>query len=116
MATSVLGTGFTGRLMSSVRDKEGLTYGIGASISDDTYNDGAFGISASFAPQLLDKGLASTQRELRKWWRDGVRAEELAERKQSPGRHVSGGLVDHRRIGRRVAVHCPARVGFDVAR
>jgi zinc protease len=83
VGTAVLGTGFTGRLMSTVRDKEGLTYGIGAGISDDTYNDGAFGISATFAPQLLDKGLESTRRELRKWWTDGIRAEELAERKQS---------------------------------
>ncbi len=99
VGTAVLGTGFTGRLMSTVRDKEGLTYGIGAGISDDTYNDGAFGISASFAPQLLDKGLASTRRELRKWWSDGIRAEELAERKQSlvgtyqVGLSTTGGLA-----------------------
>jgi zinc protease len=99
VGTAVLGTGFTGRLMSTVRDKEGLTYGIGAGISDDTFNDGTFGISASFAPQLLDKGLASTRRELRKWWTDGVRAEELAERKQSlvgtyqVGLSTTGGLA-----------------------
>ena len=99
VGTAVLGTGFTGRLMSTVRDKEGLTYGIGAGVSDDTYNDGTFGISASFAPQLLDKGLASTRRELRKWWTDGIRAEELAERKQSlvgtyqVGLSTTGGLA-----------------------
>ena len=99
VGTAVLGTGFTGRLMSTVRDKEGLTYGIGAGISDDTFNDGTFGISATFAPQLLDLGLASTRRELRKWWSDGIRAEELAERKQSlvgtyqVGLSTTGGLA-----------------------
>jgi zinc protease len=83
VGTAVLGQGFTGRLMSSVRDREGLTYGIGAGVSDDTYSDGAFGISATFAPQLLDKGIASTRRELQRWWQEGVTTEELAQRKQS---------------------------------
>src|SRR5699024_10309459 len=32
VGVSILGEGFTGRLMSTVRDKEGLTYGIGASL------------------------------------------------------------------------------------
>lgn len=99
VGTAVLGTGFTGRLMSTVRDKEGLTYGIGAGVSDDTYNGGTFAISASFAPQLLEKGLSSTVRELRQWWTDGIRAEELAERKQSlvgtyqVGLSTTGGLA-----------------------
>ncbi len=83
VGTSILGHGFTGRLMSSVRDREGLTYGIGAGISDDTYSDGAFGISATFAPQLLARGIASTRRELHKWWAEGVTEAELSQRKQS---------------------------------
>ena len=29
-------------------------------------------ISASFAPALLDKGIASTRRVLDKWWKEGV--------------------------------------------
>jgi len=34
-----------------------LTYNIGAAVSEDTIADGAWDISASFAPALLDKGL-----------------------------------------------------------
>jgi zinc protease len=83
IGTAILGSGFTGRLMSSVRDKEGLTYGIGASIGDDTYVDGTFTVNATFAPSLLQKGLASTQREVEKWYQDGVTAAELTERKTS---------------------------------
>jgi zinc protease len=82
VGTAILGRGFTGRLMGVVRDKEGLTYNIGAAVSDDSIVDGSWDISASFAPALLDKGIASTRRELDKWWKDGVTDQELAERKQ----------------------------------
>jgi zinc protease len=82
VGTAILGRGFTGRLMSTVRDKEGLTYNIGSSVGDDSIVDGAWEISASFAPALLAKGVDSTRRELEKWWKDGVTDQELAARKQ----------------------------------
>jgi zinc protease len=100
IGTAILGRGFTGRLMSSVRDKEGLTYGINAAMADDSIVDGAWDISASFAPSLLQKGIASTRRELDKWWKDGVTAQELATRKQGivgdylVGLSTTGGLAD----------------------
>jgi zinc protease len=81
MAAAVLGRGFTGRLMSTVRDKEGLTYGIASYVDNDTFTDGDWRIVASFAPQLLDKGLQSTRRELQSWWQQGITAEELQARK-----------------------------------
>ncbi len=82
VGTAVFGHGFTGRLMGTVRDKEGLTYNIGAGMADDSITDGDWAISASFAPALLDKGIASTRRELVKWWADGITDVELADRKQ----------------------------------
>lgn len=82
VGTAVLGSGFTGRLMGSVRDKEGLTYNIGAGMAEDTIADGSWDISASFAPALLQKGIDSTRRELDKWWKDGVTDQELSARKQ----------------------------------
>ncbi len=82
LGTAILGRGFTGRLMGTVRDKEGLTYNIGASVADDSIVDGVWEISASFAPALLPKGVESTRRELVKWWTDGVTDQELAARKQ----------------------------------
>jgi zinc protease len=87
VGTAILGSGFTGRLMGAVRDKEGLTYGISASVRDDSIVDGAWNINASFAPGLLSKGVASTRRELDKWWKDGVTEQELATRKQG----ITGG-------------------------
>jgi zinc protease len=82
IGTAIFGHGFTGRLMGTVRDKEGLTYNIGAGMGEDTLVDGDWAISASFAPALLDKGIASTRRELEKWWSDGITDTELADRKQ----------------------------------
>lgn len=81
MGAAILGSGFTGRLMKVVRDQEGLTYGIGSYMDNDTYTDGDWRITASFAPELLDKGVASTRRELTRWWKEGVSAEELQARK-----------------------------------
>lgn len=81
IGTAILGSGFTGRLMATIRDREGLTYGIGATLTNDTFNDGEWRIVATFAPQLLERGLASTRRELEAWHKTGVTAQELAERK-----------------------------------
>jgi len=82
VGTAILGQGFTGRLMGTVRDREGLTYGIGAAVSADSIADGAWSISATFAPTLLDHGVASTRRVLETWWKDGITDDELAARKQ----------------------------------
>jgi zinc protease len=81
VGTAIFGSGFTSRLMSSVRDKEGLTYGIGAGMGEDALCDGYWKISATFAPSLLEKGIVSARRELLKWSRDGVTAAELMARK-----------------------------------
>jgi zinc protease len=100
VGTAILGRGFTGRLMNTVRDKEGLTYNIGAGMSDDSIVDGAWDISASFAPALLAKGVASTRRELDTWWKDGVTEQELTARKQGligtylVGLATTGGLAE----------------------
>ncbi|MGZ4986125.1 MAG: M16 family metallopeptidase, partial [Chthoniobacterales bacterium] len=77
IGTSALGSGFTGRLMATVRDKEGLTYGISAGSSSDAFSDGEWRIDANFAPQLLEKGVASTKREFDGWYAKGITAAEL---------------------------------------
>ncbi len=77
VGTAALGSGFTGRLMATVRDKEGLTYGIGAGTGGDAFADGEWKVEGNFAPQLLDKGVASTRRELEDWYGKGITAAEL---------------------------------------
>jgi zinc protease len=67
--------------VGSVRDKEGLTYDISAGMGEDALTDGYWRIGATFAPALLEKGIGSARRELLRWSREGVTAEELAARK-----------------------------------
>lgn len=83
VGTNILGSGFTGRLMGSVRDREGLTYGIHAAVMNDTVSDGDWRIAASFSPELLAQGLASTRRELELWHREGVTAGEVEREKSN---------------------------------
>jgi zinc protease len=114
VGTAILGSGFTGRLMGIVRDREGLTYNISAAVSEDSIVDGKWDISASFAPALLEKGISSTRRELQRWWQDGVTADELAARKQGliGGYHVglstTAGLAN--------AILADVQRGYDVSR
>jgi zinc protease len=83
-ATEVFGGGyFSSRLLATVRVKEGLTYGIFASLQKDTYTDGQWAVEATFAPELLEKGLASTRRELQHFVGDGVTADELRDFKSA---------------------------------
>lgn len=98
VGTAVLGSGFTGRLMHSVRDVEGLTYGIGAGTSDNWFTPGNWAIQATFAPELLDRGLTSTERELKHWWAEGITAQELAARKTTLIGQYEVGLSDTQSI------------------
>ncbi|TNE68437.1 insulinase family protein [bacterium] len=79
----ILGGNFSARLMSIVRDKEGLTYGINSFLAGDDFADGSWGISGTFSPKLLAQGETSTMRELRRFYNDGVSAEELANKKST---------------------------------
>ena len=83
IGTGILGRGFTSRLVGNVRDREGLTYGIGAMLAGDSFRTGAWITKATFAPALLERGLASTRREINHWWRDGITADELEYRKSA---------------------------------
>jgi zinc protease len=83
VATNVLGTGFTSRLVGMVRDTEGLTYGIAAGLTGSGQLEHAWAVNATFAPSLLEQGLTSTRRELAKWHREGINEDELDYRKSS---------------------------------
>lgn len=82
LGASVLGgSSFSGRLMKNTREKEGLTYGIYSNLTNDMFQDGDFQISATFAPNLLDKGIASAQKHLGEWYANGVTDQEIASHK-----------------------------------
>lgn len=74
--------GFSGRLMSIIRDDEGLTYGIYSWHTSDIFADGKWVVQGAFAPQLLEQGIESTMREIKRWVEEGVTEEELNKAKE----------------------------------
>ncbi len=78
MAIYILGGNFSARLMQTVRDKEGLTYGIGSSIS----------------------GIESTRKQINLWTSNGVSQSEVETKKQTivgsykVGMDTTGGLAN----------------------
>ena len=77
---SVLGLwgGFAGRLMSTVRELEGLTYGIYSTIETISGSEqGYFRIMTFFAPEKSEQALTSTFREIKKIFDKGISTKEL---------------------------------------
>lgn len=70
--------GFSGRLMSTVREKEGLTYGIYAHTANHQRgNRFHFVIRTFFMAKDYERGIASTRRELKKIVSEGITHGEL---------------------------------------
>ena len=80
---NILGGNFSARLMSIIRDDEGLTYGIYSWHADDIYSDGRWQVQGAFNPALLNKGYESTMRELKRWIKEGVTEQELKNKKST---------------------------------
>lgn len=82
IANQVFGAGgFSARLLSIIRDDEGLTYGIYSSHKNDVFSDGYWTISGTFSPDLIGKGYSSTLRELKRWVEEGITDKELRDAK-----------------------------------
>ena len=78
----ILGGNFSARLMQTVRDKQGLTYGIGSSISGVSFGaDGYWSIWGTFAPDIIKKGILATKEQVDLWFKKGVTEEELSAKK-----------------------------------
>jgi zinc protease len=80
LAIAILGNwgGFAGRLMSTVREKEGLTYGIYAKLDGFTdKEEGYVRIMTFFAPEKAKGALESTYRELTALYKKGITEKEL---------------------------------------
>jgi len=70
--------GFSGRLMSTVREKEGFTYSIYTQTeSRDVTMTGLWYIGTFFTAKDLARGIGSTMRELKKIVRSGITKREL---------------------------------------
>ncbi|OBX20165.1 peptidase M16 [Gelidibacter algens] len=77
IGNNVLGSGFSGRLMRTVRDEDGLTYSIESSHGSHIYTEGNWTVNASFNPSLFQQGLDATMIQIKKWRNEGVTTEEV---------------------------------------
>ncbi|MBI3711907.1 MAG: insulinase family protein [Burkholderiales bacterium] len=84
VANTVLGGGIKSRLFGRIRQKEGISYGVGSFVSAPALDKTAtFGISAMFAPQNLERLQNAIKEELSLFVKDGITAAELADAKQA---------------------------------
>ena len=68
LANYMLGGNFTAHLMQTVRDQQGLTYGIYSSLSGFSYGlPGIWCVRASFSSEQYEQGLLATEAEIASW-------------------------------------------------
>jgi zinc protease len=84
IANYIFGGSGSSRLFKRIRDKEGLSYGIGSGFNVAPQQDGAtFNVYAISAPQNTPKVDASFRDELARTVKDGFTADEVAAAKKS---------------------------------
>ena len=84
VATHIFGGSGSGRLWNRIREKEGLSYGVGASISGGQFDaNTAFRMQAITAPQNIDRVKAAFNDELMNARREGFTADELKRAKEA---------------------------------
>lgn len=113
VANYVLGGNFSARLMTIIRDEMGLTYGIRSGLSGITSDyQGHWYVSVTLSQDNVDRGVEATLAEVRRFVDDGVRADELEDKKTTitgafkVGLATTGGLAS--------ALLTNAERGFDV--
>ena len=74
-----LGGNFSGRLMQTVRDEQGLTYGVSARLAGVAVeHDMDLRVSISLSQENLERGIEATRAVVRDWVASGIEADELA--------------------------------------
>ncbi len=111
----MLGGGFlNSRLAVRIRQKEGLSYGVGSRISASSLDEtGSFGANAIYAPENAEKLDAAFKDELAKLLKDGFTAEEIEAAKsgwlqqqqlsRAQDRELSGRLNNYLFLNRTIA-------------
>ena len=91
VANRIVGDDTDSILWKRVREKEGLSYGIGAGVQASSHEDhGFWTVSAIYAPQNVGKLEAAVKEELARLAKDGFTAQELQDAKN--------GLLQARRL------------------
>ena len=107
------GGNFSARLMATVRDEQGLTYGIGSTLAGVTVeHDGHWKIAVTLSPENLERGIEATLEQARRFVEEGIRADELHEKQTTLAGSFKVGLATTN--GLATALLANAERGFDV--
>ncbi|MFQ5568556.1 MAG: M16 family metallopeptidase [Rhodothermales bacterium] len=113
LANYILGGNFSARLMTTVRDEMGLTYGIGSHLSGvTTAYEGHWQVRVTLSQELLEQGIEATRNVVQRFIEEGPTEAEIADKKTTitgafkVGLATTGGLA--------AALHRNAVRGFDV--
>lgn len=81
VANYVLGGNFSARLMTEIRDRMGLTYGIWSSINGiGTMHSGHWVVGVTLSGENLERGIKATRDEMERFVDGGITADELSEK------------------------------------
>jgi zinc protease len=88
----MLGGGFTGHLIQTIRERDGLTYGVYAGLQGfDAAADGMLRIWATFSPELYGRGISGINQEVQNFFEKGLTDEALKKKKDEiTGSYVVG--------------------------
>ena len=108
-----LGGNFSSRLMQTVRDEQGLTYGIGAGLgAPSVRHDGHVQIQVTLSQENVARGVEATRAEVAGFVAEGISPDALAATQTTlAGRHLVG-LATTSGVAARLLVN--AERGFDV--
>lgn len=110
----VLGGNFSARLMDTIRDQEGLTYGIYSALRgfSGLYR-GYFKVQASFSVQDFEQGQKRTRELIEEFASKGVTKDELASKKRTVAGSYKVGLASTSSLATTIASNIETGLGKD---
>lgn len=112
--TEMLGGGFTSHLMQTLRERDGLTYGVNAKLSGlDADSDGYFRIWATFSPQKYEESVAKLRAEIQTFFAKGLTETSLVKRQEEIAGSYLVALSTTSSLAS--ALHTIGTLGFDLS-
>ncbi|NND71509.1 MAG: insulinase family protein [Rhodothermales bacterium] len=110
----ILGGNFSSRLMDTIRDKEGLTYGIYAQLNGVSSEFcGYFLVRATFSADTLDVGIRRTNELIAEFAENGISPEELASKKKTVSGSYKVGLASTGSLARTIGTNIISGLGAE---
>jgi zinc protease len=112
--TEMLGGGFVSHLMQTLRERDGLTYGIYARLSGlDDGADGYLRIRATFSPDTYTRSIETLHKEVKHFFSKGITEDTLQKKKEEIAGSYLVGLSTTRGLAR--TIHQIAIDGRDLS-